>query len=78
MEEIRLWKLVQTPEGGHSAAAVVSVDKTATEKILEDMLTSSPEVLMEGLSIVGRQNETRGGPLDLLGVDEDGRLVVLS
>jgi RecB family endonuclease NucS len=31
---------------------------------------------MDGLSIVGRQNETQGGPLDLLGVDEEGRLVV--
>ena len=31
---------------------------------------------MEGLTLVGRQTPTEGGPLDLLGVDEDGRLVV--
>ena len=31
---------------------------------------------MEGLTLVGRQTPTEGGPLDLLGVDADGRLVV--
>ena len=31
---------------------------------------------MEGLTLVGRQTPTEGGPLDLLGVDSDGRLAV--
>lgn len=31
---------------------------------------------MDGLSIVARQLPTDGGPLDLVGVDDDGRLVV--
>ena len=31
---------------------------------------------MSGLRLVGRQTPTVGGPLDLLGVDQDGRLVV--
>ena len=31
---------------------------------------------MEGLTLVGRQAQTQSGPLDLLGVDPDGRLVV--
>lgn len=34
------------------------------------------ELLIADLILVGRQTETSGGPLDLLGVDEDGRLVV--
>ena len=33
-------------------------------------------MLMENLTLVGRQTPTEGGPLDLLGVDEYGRLVV--
>ena len=33
-------------------------------------------MLEAGLHLVGRQTPTAGGPLDLLGVDEDGRLVV--
>lgn len=36
----------------------------------------NPGLLSEGLVLVGRQNETQGGPLDLLGIDADGRLVV--
>ncbi len=31
---------------------------------------------MEGVTLVGRQTPTDGGPLDLLGVDDKGRLVV--
>ena len=31
---------------------------------------------MKGMTLVGRQTPTEGGPLDLLGVDGDGRLVV--
>ena len=31
---------------------------------------------MEPLTLVGRQTPTEGGPLDLLGVDGDGKLVV--
>ena len=31
---------------------------------------------MPGLTLVGRQTPTEGGPLDLLGVDSDGRLAV--
>ena len=33
-------------------------------------------MLMANLKLVGRQVETQDGPLDLLGVDEEGRLVV--
>ena len=58
------------------AARVDGVDAVAAEKLLEDILAHSPEVLMEGLTIIGRQNETAGGPLDLLGLDDDGKLVV--
>jgi len=55
---------------------VDAIAETTTEKLLEDVLARSPDVLMPNLRLVGRQTETPGGPLDLLGVDEDGRLVV--
>ena len=35
-----------------------------------------PELLEDGLTLVGRQAPTAGGWLDLLGVDRDGRLVI--
>jgi hypothetical protein len=76
MEEIRLWKVSAGPADKAKAVPVDTIDQTATEKLLEDVLTGSPDVLMPNLRLVGRQTETSGGPLDLLGVDEDGRLVV--
>ena len=47
-----------------------------SERLLEDTLVNHPEMLMEGLTLVGRQTRTDDGWLDLLGVDEEGRLVV--
>ena len=44
--------------------------------MLEDTLVSRPDLLLEDLTLVGRQTPTDGGPLDLLGVDGEGKLVV--
>jgi hypothetical protein len=75
MEEIRLWK-VNGPKDSPTITDISSVAQTQTEEMLEEILVKSPNLLSGGLKLVGRQIETRGGPLDLLGVDEDGRLVV--
>jgi hypothetical protein len=76
MEEIRLWKIVCEAGEKPKAAPVETVDKTTTEKLLEDALTGAPDLLMPNLHLICRQPEAPCGPLDLLGVDEDGRLVV--
>jgi hypothetical protein len=76
VEEVRLWKVVQQTSSKAKVEPVGKVDSMTTEKLLEELLVQSPEVLLEGLTIIGRQNETANGPLDLLGVDGDGRLVV--
>lgn len=47
-----------------------------SELRLEEILVKNPEMLIPGLTLVGRQTGTDGGPLDLLGVDSDGRLVL--
>ncbi|HEX8393891.1 MAG TPA: endonuclease NucS domain-containing protein [Longimicrobium sp.] len=44
--------------------------------MLENLLVNSPELLQPELVLVGRQVPTAGGPLDLLGVDAEGRLIV--
>ena len=76
MQKIQLWSVNHAEDKLLSATAVKSVDNTETEQVLEDLLVASPDLLMEGLTLIGRQVATAGGPLDLLGIDADGRLVV--
>ena len=76
MQEIRLWAIEEAEEGEWVATSVETLQSTETEAKLEDLLVRSPGLLMDNLVLIGRQVPTEGGPLDLLGVDEDGRLVV--
>ena len=71
MEETKIWAVE-----GNSATQLDATNRMETEGLLEDILTKNPEMLEEGLELVGRQTSTAGGPLDLLGVDSDGVLVV--
>jgi alkylated DNA nucleotide flippase Atl1/Holliday junction resolvase-like predicted endonuclease len=49
----------------------------ALESHLEDWCEADPSLLLEGLRIVGRQVQTDGGPIDLLGIDAQERWVVV-
>ena len=71
MEETKIWSIE-----GTSATPLNTTDHIESEGMLEAILTANPDMLEEGLQLVGRQTSTAGGPLDLLGVDGDGRLVV--
>lgn len=71
-DEIKIWAM----DGSGGVARLESAERTPTEKMLEDTLVNNPDMLIPGLTLVGRQTRTESGPLDLLGVDEDGRLVV--
>jgi hypothetical protein len=75
MEEIRLWK-IDGSEQEYQITPVPNAAQTKTEEMLEGILVKLPDLLFEELTLVGRQVETPGGPLDLLGVDEEGQLVV--
>ena len=74
MEELKIWTV--TDDGGREASELETTRKTETEELLEKILTENPDMLENGLKLVGRQTDTAGGPLDLLGVDSEGRLVV--
>ena len=67
-----LWRL--TPDG---AATAVVEEKLASEAQIETAIESVPELLGMDLLIVGRQTMTPAGPLDLLAIDADARLVVI-
>lgn len=71
-DELKIWAL----RDGVDADAVESVANVTLEEVLEETLVRRPEMLESGLHLVGRQTPTDGGPLDLLGVDAGGRLVV--
>ena len=71
MEETKIWAVE-----GTSATPLNATNQMETEGLLERILTANPVMLEEGLELVGRQTSTAGGPLDLLGVDSEGRLVV--
>ena len=72
-DEIRIWAI----DGSSNDAEPVSpTDRMEREHLLEEVLVKNPDMLMPGLKLVGRQTPTDSGSLDLLGVDEDGRLVV--
>ena len=75
MKRIQLW-LVSKDGAAVSAVPVDEVQNTETEQLLEDILVASPELVEPGLKLIGRQVPTDGGPLDLLGVDQNGRLTV--
>ena len=72
MDEVKIWAIQDTSK----AVALESKSQVDTEGLLEETLVANPNLLIPGLRLVGRQTPTEGGPLDLLGVDEDGRLVV--
>ena len=75
MEEIKLWRIGADGNNKQHAEEVSGVIETDTERLLEEVLMHSPHVLMKDLRVIGRQTETPGGPLDLLGIDGEGRTV---
>ena len=70
--EIEIWAL----DGGGKVKLVKPLAGAESEEKLEDTLVKNPHLLMPDLKLVGRQLPTPSGPLDLLGLDAKGRLVV--
>ena len=71
MDEIEIWATEGTK--------VVPIERARidSESILEDTLVKHPRMIIPDLKLVGRQTPVTGGNLDLLGIDDEGRLVVL-
>ena len=74
MEELKIWSI--DSDSNAKVTALDTAAQTESEGLLEDILTENPEMLADGLKLIGRQTRTTGGPLDLLGVEPDGRLSV--
>ena len=72
-DEIKIWAV---DSSSNAVEPIQPTDWKETEGSLEDVLVKNPDMLMPGLTLVGRQTPTESGYLDLLGVDENGKLVV--
>lgn len=70
--KMSLWRLA-----ADGSATAVSEKRLETEKLIESAVESAPELLGVDVLLIGRQTMTPSGPLDLLGIDSDGRLVVI-
>lgn len=72
MDEFKIWALGDDSE----TKPLESKSHADSEGLLENAIVKNPDLLEEGLTLIGRQTPTDGGPLDLLGVDKVGRLVL--
>ena len=63
MKRVKLWPIgKRNGSGTWTAVDVPRADNADTESLLESLLTDSPQLLMDGLKLVGRQIPTEGGP----------------
>lgn len=77
MKTIQLWSVSESEKGQLKALGLDEKESVETEDRLEELLVSSPDLLLDGLSLVARQLPTDSGFPDLVGVDQEGRLVLL-
>ena len=71
--DIGIWEI---DRASRAATKLDLAKRVETEEMLEAVLVANPNMLMRGLTLVGRQIPVETGYVDLLGIDEDGRLVV--
>ncbi len=72
-DDFGIWEV---DDAGKTAHPLKTAGSAGTEALLEDILVWNPAMLMPDVQLVGRQLRTANGPLDLLGVDSEGRLVL--
>ena len=73
--EIRTWQIVN----GKLESIITNLkNEGRTEPYdLEPWIESNPEILGPDIAIIGRQTLTKSGPIDLLGMDKIGNLVIV-
>jgi hypothetical protein len=73
--EIKTWQIV---EGKLTQISSTLAENGRKEKDdLEQWIKSNPEILGADIAIIGEQIQTKSGPLDFLGIDDNGNLVVV-
>ena len=73
--EIQLWEI---DEGKliPSETSLIETGRKETED-LEKWIKNNPEILGQDIILIGEQVMTKRGPLDFLGIDKSGSLVII-
>ena len=73
--EIKTWQIV---EGKLQSITTNLKNEGRTEPYdLEPWLESNPAILGSDIVIIGRQTMSKSGPIDLLGIDKTGNVVIV-
>lgn len=72
--EIGVWEIIDEKLKYVDTSLADSGDM---EKDLEKWIKEYPIVLGQDLLIIGEQTQTKSGPLDLLGIDKSGNLIII-
>ena len=73
--QIKTWQIIDSKLETVESSMI---DEGRTEAYdLESWIASNPSIIGPDLIIIGRQVQTKSGPLDLLAVDRNGNLVII-
>lgn len=73
--EIKTWQIIEGKLTQFSSSLIESDRKERDH--LEKWIKSSPEIIGNDIAIIGEQVPTKSGPLDFLGIDRYGNLVII-
>ncbi len=74
VDKIEVWKV---DPASSEVESLKPINRVEAEESLEEMLAKNPELIDSGLTLIGRQMTIDTNyALDLLGIDQDGKLVV--
>lgn len=73
--EIKTWQIV---DGKLSQVSSSLIEQKLREREdLEKWIRSNPEILGNDITVIGEQVQTKSGPLDFLGIDNNGNIVIV-
>lgn len=73
--EIKTWQIIDGKL--NSVSTSMSQNGRKEKEDFEQWIKSNPEILGSDIAIIGEQVRTKSGPLDFLGIDREGNLVII-
>jgi hypothetical protein len=73
--EIKSWQIIDG-KLEHLESSLVNDGKREKDH-LEQWIKSNPQILGEDIAVIGEQVQTHSGPLDFLGIDNSGNIVIV-